>query len=194
MINHLAELKKTSRASTSAVQVEATPANNRFRDVLAARSDNIADTPLISTEDVIPPSSVGHLVPSTGRKAIHDASLGVSSFGAAINSTPVKTSTSSGILRQPHGEVAIPPSSPLMERKAPTIQQRLSASTNGASRGGFGLSQSRDISVFMTPVKKAVKAQDIAAAENIGLSPMPEAKKVSIYDKLGWDDDLDDLL
>jgi hypothetical protein len=178
----------------SAVQVEATPANNRFRDVLAARSDNIVDMPLASTEDIIPPSSVGHLVPSSGRKAMRDAAFGASPFGAAIGSTPVKTTTSSNFLRRPDGDMAIPPSSPLVGRKQASIQQRLSASTISApGKGGFGLSQSRDISMFMTPIKKAAAPMDISVTENIGPSPMPETKRTSIYDKLGWDDDFDDL-
>ena len=179
----------------SAVQVEATPANSRFRDVLAARSDNIGDMPLLSTEDVIPPSSAGPLVPSTGRKASQASDMiGLSSLGAAIGSTPVKTSTSSNFLRRPNADVAIPPSSPLTCRKMPNIQQRLAASTGGVGKSGFGLSQSRDISVFMTPVKKAAPVPlAMAAAENICPTPEPVAEKTSIYDKLGWDDDFDDL-
>lgn len=189
----MTELKKPARSSMSSVQVEATPANNRFRDVLAARSDNIADTPVASTEDVIPPSSIGNMGPSTSRRALYDNGLAGSPFGVAIGSTPVKTSTSSNFLRRPDDQMAIPPSSPLVARKPAAIQQRLSASSSTGGKGGFGLSQSRDISVFMTPIKKAAAPLDIMAAENIGPSPLPESKKTSIYDKLGWDDDFDDL-
>lgn len=76
-----------------------------------------ADVPLPSTEDIIPPSSVGPAVPGTLLRDGHRDALQTSAPGV-VGHTPIKSSSSSNFLRRPAtGGPTIPPSSPIMARK-----------------------------------------------------------------------------
>ncbi|KAI9904883.1 hypothetical protein N3K66_001412 [Trichothecium roseum] len=224
--------RKPSRAALgSSILVKATPANNRFKDAMAAAS--VADTPLPSTEEAIPPSSIG-LVPSTAQKAGGSGSNNnrhLDNGGSPaylIGGTPVKTSSRAGIFdRRPAGsadvldatpvrpkrgstfirrpaneEPALPPSSPIAERKGATATTRLTA-TNAVFE--TPAKRTTIASLFETPVRRSAPRPDdddhlgggggARGVTKMEESPEKTKKKASIYDKLGWDDDdLDDLV
>lgn len=206
MSNDIPERKPPRHSTGSSVQVEATPANSRFRNVLAPRSDNNTERPATDLVDLIPPSSVENAVPSTVRKAAqHEAfSDMLSTFTHAadvVGSTPVKASSARNFLRRPADDIVVPPSSPLFARK--TAPAHRAQSSNAAdAEVGFGLSQCRDVRSFLTPVKKASTNLMIGTPDAVCATPVPimqEPEKpveraVSIYDKLGWDNDFDDIL
>lgn len=215
--------RKPSRAALgSSILVKATPANNRFKDAMAAAS--VADTPLPSTEEVIPPSSIG-LVPSTAQKTgggssgspayliggtpvktssragIFDRRPARSTAADVLDATPVRPKRGSTFIRRPaNEEPALPPSSPIAERKR-------AAATNAVFE--TPAKRTTIASLFETPVRRPAPRPDddddhlgggggaprgMAKVEE-EQSPEKTRKKASIYDKLGWDDDdLDDLV
>ncbi|OAQ84344.1 DNA replication regulator Sld3 [Purpureocillium lilacinum] len=74
------KVKKVSRTSLGSNIVKATPANNRFWDALAAKRETSADCTYERTDELIPPSSIGPLVPSTTSSMGHrDAYVGSTS-------------------------------------------------------------------------------------------------------------------
>lgn len=188
LLTNDAETKKPARSSLgSAVQVKATPTNNRFKDMMGAKSTEFADVPLPSTEEIIPPSSVGTLVPSTAPRNGHmDVMFGSSSTLDVVGSTPIKASARPNFLRRPlNEEPAMPPSSPLMSRGASGADNSiLGCAVTPLKKRAFPASQG----LFETPVKRSAPRPVYEDA-----LPVPEQKEVSIYEKLGWDDDLDDL-
>lgn len=121
------KLKRQSRASN--VQVKATPANNRFKDVLAAESQ--LDT-LDEEAELIPPSSV---VPASSAPTRRFANmlasskdggeLKVPSFSFQIEATPTRKPTASlpAVPMPAEEQQNDLPSSPVMARKAaPSVQ------------------------------------------------------------------------
>lgn len=154
---------------------------------MGAKSDVFADVPLPSTEEIIPPSSVGTLVPSTAPRKNHRDALPAD----VVGSTPIKPSGRANFLRRPlNEEPAIPPSSPLMSRgdSAPD-NFGLECAVTPLKRPAFQIS--RDEGLFETPVKRSAPRMDYD--DENGSLPELEPKKVSIYETLGWDDDLDDF-
>ncbi|KAF9774542.1 hypothetical protein IL306_007434 [Fusarium sp. DS 682] len=183
--------RKPGRSSLGACVVKATPTNARFRDVFA--KPHVADTPRMTTEDVIPPSSLPSVVPSTGfREAQRDGIRQRSTPDfERIGSTPTKAGSS--FIRRPANDEDIlpfPPSSPSLERRTMSAADRFNPGgvTDQKRKVSFTVSRNE---ILATPVK-ATKTKNIDA-ENQTAEPMA-AKSVSIYEKLGWDDDLDDLL
>lgn len=180
----------------SSIQVQATPANKRFQDVLATEPGSDAGKPLNSTEELIPPSSVGHMVPSTGHRHGHRDALADSVAPAMdlVGGTPARSSTQhSFIRRMAHDEPAMPSSSPLVGNKAANIDDFAPCrSTATASMGARPTSPDGTQGVMATPAKRTVSRLELTQTL---LSPHGpnQLNKVSIYDKLGWDDDFDDL-
>lgn len=112
----LTEMKKPNRAS--AVQVKATPANNRFKDVLAAEQSPSQLSPFLD----IPPSSASVVPASTVARKFTNR-LGTTQPADRAHTTPARPAASStpsipatGLRPMQHGGIA--PSSPLMARKA----------------------------------------------------------------------------
>ncbi|KAE9570245.1 hypothetical protein CGMCC3_g13624 [Colletotrichum fructicola] len=198
----LSSIKKSKKPTRhplfDTVQVKVTPANYRFRDALAeAKNASNMSIPMSS----IPPSSASR-IPSTGPRRGHINVLG-STPSSAIQATPVKRG---GIFAGPSrdDEYAIPPSSPLMMRK-PARSQHLSVPASVIrERPDPVRSQSPDVGLPATPCKQKTRdviGDEVAATPMANAattipppSPPPQEKPKSIYERLGWDDDFDDLL
>ncbi|KAL6356518.1 hypothetical protein LRP88_10119 [Fusarium phalaenopsidis] len=182
------KVRKPARSSLGASVVKATPANNRFRDVFASKSETV-DVPMMGAEEVIPPSSMPSMIPSTGLRAGHRDAFRRSPTPdfERIGDTPTKGG--SNFLRRPTKEedvLPFPPSSPLMERRNVSTAD-LFAPREQKRRVSF--TPSRDEGILATPVKATSKSINNAEDQNIA-----PAKPMSIYQQLGWDDDMDDLL
>ncbi|KAG5923717.1 hypothetical protein E4U42_004850 [Claviceps africana] len=193
--------KRTTRSTlASSIQVKATPANNRFKDALAMKPESDADGALDSTEELIPPSSIGHLIPSTGHRHGHRDALGLAAMDF-LEATPVRASTRrSFIKRMPDDELAaVPPSSPPLgqsnqpsrshdDRGAPTRHTSSSASSSVGARTPSD--EAEDL--MATPSKRSVPRRQSLETRLPG-GPCAQPSTVSIYDKLGWDNEFDDL-
>ncbi|KAL0936572.1 uncharacterized protein CTRU02_208787 [Colletotrichum truncatum] len=194
--------KPTRHPLFDSVQVKVTPANHRFRDALAEDSKGASSLSIPMSS--IPPSSASR-IPSTGPRRGHIDILGTTP-SSAIQATPVKRSAPvEG--PSPDDEPAIPPSSPLMMRK-PARSQHLSVSRSVIlERYEPMRSPSPDVGLPATPCKQRtrdvmtdeVAATPMATRAHIPSSPPqpsqpPQEKPKSIYERLGWDDDFDDLL
>ncbi|RSL72813.1 hypothetical protein CEP54_000793 [Fusarium duplospermum] len=182
------KVRKPARSSLGASVVKATPANNRFRDVFASKSENVG-VPLIGSEEVIPPSSMPSMIPSTGLRAGHRDAFRRSPTPdlERIGDTPTKGG--SNFLRRPPKEedvLPFPPSSPLMERRTMSAANLFAPREQKRS---VSFTPSRDEGILATPVKATAKSINNVEDQNIA-----PAKPMSIYQQLGWDDDMDDLL
>lgn len=193
--NNNTEARKVQRSLGSSVQVKATPANNRFRDVFA-RDDMDPDTPLHHLDDVIPPSSIGAFIPSTGQRNgfRNPMDLNTSPAIDTVGSTPTKKATAANFIRRQNDEPIVPPS-PLARTSNPA--RPLSANPSANNRLQLPKvheerehSQQPSDHVFATPAKKQ---QQILSASPVGqLQLQGQAKtQKSIYETLGWDDDYD---
>lgn len=187
--------RKPSRLATIPhIQVEATPANKRFRNVLDSRVEASPDVPLPSTEEIIPPSSIGANVPSTiAKKRRYPGSEVVNSPALdAVGCTPIRTSTSSNFLRRAAmEEPMIPPSSPLMSRKASFQSSSTAAVTSvfatPAKRSLFTPHNSGG-ALLETPIKRPALLS--FSKQSDSASQAEKENNPSIYEQLGWDDDL----
>lgn len=184
------ETKKPVRvAPADRVQVKATPMHNRYRDAPAVQSQPAIAFPLSRPADNVPPSSNPSVIPSTApRRSFRDAlqddpSAAIDTVGSTpakpaaadrIEGTPVKkTSVSETPVRQarrpePSADTILG-SSPLMAKRTAPVPY---------TGGVRNLKEA-----FKTPVKARPEQEE---------KPVPEAK-VSIYEKLGWDNEYDDL-
>jgi hypothetical protein len=148
----------------------------------------------MSTEDVVPPSSLPSIVPSTGFRGAQRDGLGQSPTPdiERIGSTPTKAGSS--FIRRPRIDedvLPFPPSSPSLERRTLSAAGLFNPSGVTNRKRMVSYTVSRDDELLATPVK-GMKTKNIDL-ENQAAESIP-AKSVSIYEKLGWDDDLDDLL
>lgn len=85
------------------------------------KSEEPADVPLPSTEDIIPPSSIGPAVPGTLPRNSHRYAIQTLAPDV-VGHTPMKTSSASNFLRRSAvEEQMIPPSSPIMARKMTAV-------------------------------------------------------------------------
>ncbi|RFN44590.1 DNA replication regulator sld3 [Fusarium flagelliforme] len=188
------KVRRPARASMGAPVVKATPANARFKDVFASKPD-IMDTPLMSTEDIIPPSSLPSMVPSTGLRAggqRNDFRQSRTPDFERIGSTPTKAASS--FIRRPANDpdvLPFPPSSPSLERRTVTAADLFNPAGITDRKRKVSFESCRN-EILATPVK-AIKTKSIEDLENMMVEPEPP-KPVSIYQKLGWDDDIDELL
>ncbi|KAF7547885.1 hypothetical protein G7046_g8869 [Stylonectria norvegica] len=186
------KVRKPPRSSIgSSIQVKATPANNRFKDMFAAHSGTVADVPFMSTEeDVIPPSSAPSKVPSTGFRRSHRDAFPDSMSPAmdTIGRTPTKPS--SFTQRLASKETAIPLSSPLMDSRAISAEQLFVPGSARKEQRRVSSISPRDEGVFTTPVKALPKVSKDALVPQVQVTE----KKMSIYQTLGWDDEIDDIV
>ncbi|ROT36952.1 hypothetical protein SODALDRAFT_335169 [Sodiomyces alkalinus F11] len=191
-LSHIKKSKKPTRHPLfQTVQVKATPTNNRFRDALAteARGSDM-HMPKLG----LPPSSAS-MIPSTApRRGTRDALEAAPS--SAIMATPSKPSASS---RVDVSEVAcVPGSSPLMERKAARLQQLASPTHAATQKNSIAISASpmADGGILETPVKGprffTLPQEEISSTPIKNLNNQTTTNG-SIYERLGWDNDYDDL-
>ncbi len=188
MTNILVETRKMQRSSV----VKATPANNRFKDVFAYSQGN-PDTPMQHMEDIIPPSSIGPFVPSTGQRNgfRNPMDLNTSPAIDTVGSTPTKRAIKATFLHRSNDELCVPPS-PFTRTSNPT-----NMGTNGrlqppSSNEGVERQHYNRDHVFATPAKKQ-KHQQALSASPVGQLQLQDQNKSqkSIYETLGWDDDYD---
>ncbi|KAF5000661.1 hypothetical protein FGRMN_1594 [Fusarium graminum] len=188
------KVRRPGRSSLGASVVKATPTNARFRDVFTSKPD-VTGTPMMSTEDVIPPSSLPSMIPSTGYRGAQRKVFGQSPAPdfERVGSTPTKVGTS--FIRRPADDVDVlpfPPSSPSLERRTVSAADLFNPGGNATRKRKASFSSPRNDDILATPVK-AVKLKNIDDVESLVVQPEP-TKSMSIYQELGWDDDPDDLL
>ena len=204
------------------IKIKATPLHNRYRDPMAGHSQPAPvawPLPRLGAHEP-PPSSNGSVIPATApRKGFRDALQSSASPAfdvitstparrsvvdridatpartSTIAATPVRSSVKPASLPEeeslPADEIMLP-SSPLMARKAPPSQY-LAVPRSGASRSAdiSGVRSLKDL--FRTPVKPKQTAPAASEERMAETSVVAEKKKVSVYEKLGWDNEFDDL-
>ncbi|KAK5990427.1 hypothetical protein PT974_08695 [Cladobotryum mycophilum] len=180
-------VKKTRKpvrpSATSNVQVKATPANNRFKNMMPEKSAASQGMFVESIVDFIPPSSVGtSFIQSTQQRTSHrDMFQRSPSPEEAVGDTPIKQPV---FIRRPVDELpAIRSSSPVMERRQVSSDDLVPGSVIKKTYKSHTTTFTED-DISATPIKKPTQRLIFGEKE----------KKVSIYAKLGWDDELDDLL
>lgn len=203
--------------------VKATPiGNGRFRDALArdAHSQPVTSLKYESIENDHVPSSAS-MIPSSGpRKRKANAAFPLDSSPALptfkrpvdqVDATPVKSSNLRRNILSVRDEGVILASSPVARQVAsqPNLLSVPSSSlrhrdsgiempSTPARRGGIAETPvkrarvSLENFVTVTPANKRV-VDDVGAAENVAAKEKERARQMSIYEKLGWDDDEDDL-
>ncbi|SPN96892.1 uncharacterized protein DNG_00412 [Cephalotrichum gorgonifer] len=199
--------KKPVRLSPSEhVQVKATPMHNRYRDLGTAgqpRPSAIAWPLARASPGELPPSSNPSVIPSTApRRSFRDAlqDTTTSPEFSAIGSTPARPAAADRIEGTPvqPGVIsatpvrrstmpasasvdAIPGSSPLMMKRAVPV---------AVHTGGM-----RSLTeAFKAPVKPRPAAHAEESESEMAPAAAPAApRKMSVYEKLGWDDEYDDL-
>lgn len=217
-ITQVKKLKKPARPAVPMVQVKATPANNRFRDALGggnAQSQQVFSLESIPSSAVIPSSTLPRkFTNALVATSVRTTQVTVSSKQTmTIQATPaklVRPSMLQAIMETP----AILDSSPIMARKgapAPGPPSILSVPQND-----FDLPSSPGLpGLFETPIATKTTKRNFIIDTPIksrlpttgggggGLATMVEKREVenrnedqpvSIYARLGWeDDDLDEL-
>ncbi|CAH0049516.1 unnamed protein product [Clonostachys solani] len=183
--------RRTLWPSSSGVQVKATPANNRFKDVLGTKKPDTsaAHIPIPSTE-IIPPSSVGGVGSSTGERTVLRNTTGNRGLlSVDISCTPTKAYSRQ---RNSNEQQQIPPSSPLFDRDAALGASPDVRHGRNEPMRKLSFDTSYEDVLFATPVKR--QAAQKPAQQYKELEPAAEQRTDrSIYDQLGWDDDLDDF-
>ncbi|RFU79965.1 dna replication regulator sld3 [Trichoderma arundinaceum] len=188
--------KKLKRAPVrsslaSAVQVKATPANNRFKNMMPAKSFEEGQRFTEGFDELIPPSSVAAFVPSTGKRPALRELYKRSPSPAidAIGDTPIKTSAKPSFIRRPANEQpAYLPSSPAVQRKGVSEDFVITDSAVKPTR-----TRHEAADLMETPIKKTTQQRIDLYATPEGKSRESKGKSVSIFERLGWDDDFDDL-
>lgn len=170
--------------------VKATPANNRFKNMMPAKK---AEGQIFSEsfDELIPPSSVTAFVPSTGKKpALRELyKRSPSPVMDAVGDTPTRTSAKPSFLRRPLNEQpAYPPSSPAIQRMRAPEDFVVTDSVVKPARTRY---EAPDL--IETPIKKSTQQRLDLYATPQTKSQEPKGKGVSIFERLGWDDDFDDL-
>ncbi|KAK3394759.1 DNA replication regulator SLD3-domain-containing protein [Podospora didyma] len=216
-VSQLKKLKKPTRIS--AVQVKATPANSRFKDVIAAEGQMPRlNQPFNSAMDSVPSSS--SVVPSSTVHRKFANMLGTSTAAASpqierVQATPSKpASVAKATLQDPQQNDNILSSSPIMTRKAApmsgvrhplvsTIRFGNNYADLPSSPGLVALfetpvnprSTKNGLTVLNdTPIRSRLPAADAAMrSEKNVLDSNAGAEKtlddVNIYQRLGWDEE-----
>lgn len=174
------------------VQVKATPMHNRYRDASGVQSQPaIAFSLSRPGDDVVPPSSNPSVIPSTApRRSFRDALQdSVSPALDTVGSTPAKPAAAGRVEATPlqGGAVSVTPirqstrpgpSADTIPGSSPLMAKRVAPVPYSGS-----VKNLKD--VFRTPVKARPEQEETAAPEG--------RRKMSVYERLGWDNELDDL-
>ncbi|KAK3336021.1 DNA replication regulator SLD3-domain-containing protein [Cercophora scortea] len=209
------KLKKSTRA-VPAVQVKATPANNRFKDVLAGETQltDEADDSLPFPSSIVPASSAP-------RRFSNIFAATASPLAFNIQATLIRSAPGATLQAPVQETPRFPPSSPIIARKAvPKPGQHLSVPISRSSGGGgMDLPSSPGLAgLFETPLNTRASKDNMMVlndtpiksrlpAEGGMTRPGSKGKTAStsegagskdttnIYQRLGWDleDDFDEL-
>lgn len=153
---------------------------------------------MFADDDGIPPSS-SSVVPSTApRRGHRDALIGVSPVADAVQATPARSSATakSSVSQLAAEEPAIAPSSPLMARKSCAPRHLgVPRSVIQDEMGSTPVKRAENHPLFETPVKLRTKVEreTTISDSKIGQPVAGVERNMSIYERLGWDDDCDDL-
>ncbi|OAA32828.1 DNA replication regulator Sld3 [Moelleriella libera RCEF 2490] len=178
-----------------AVQVKATPTNNRFRDVFGATTAAEYGA-LLSSEDLVPPSSIGNLIPSTGHRHGHRDALApiASPSGVPFGETPSRSFSQPAFVKTAaQDQLAMLPSTPSIQRNTAAVGPIARQANHGpAMEEPWPATEGARREIAATPVRNSSSRMDPLS------SPVPfldagKATEMSIYEKLGWDDDFDDI-
>ncbi|KAK3362742.1 DNA replication regulator SLD3-domain-containing protein [Lasiosphaeria hispida] len=215
------KLKRSGRVS--AVQVKATPANNRFKDVLAVGMDSaqISRTPsglldsVPSSSSVVPASTA----PRKFANLINTSIAAVKPPAYSVQATPARTTRMTTAIPGPPKELdGIPSSSPIMARNAaPGPRGRdvfVPSNRFGSKHGVADLPSSPGLTgLFETPVNVRSGKESLAVNDAPIKSRLPanggrptrqvemlgsdeiamESRDLNIYQRLGWDTELDEF-
>lgn len=197
--------------------VKATPIGKRFKDVLGMSASNQPSRSRIMgpAEPSSTPSS--SLIPSSApRKRTHEAAFTLDKFQTSrskpsadqVQATPARPSTlrQSSLLFPEVDETDILASSPIMARKVSMVSFRdsgieMPSSPPGALAETPVKPRTAPIPlkglVAATPIKRRILDKDVANIADTRNSTTENVKeperKVSIFERLGWDDDFDEL-
>lgn len=188
------EPKKATRPRLPEVQVEATPATDRYRNVpglepLDSRQAGRQPQSGLLEEERVPPSSAS-LIPGTGPRPGHKDVRMQLLTSDHPTATPVQGSLHNRRLTWGN-LLSIPPSSPLVSRQKGTPLGYDVATPVLSNASAMAAKRS----LFQTPLKQQTTGRSRAELSELGLSPSPataaKVQEVSIYKRLGWDDDND---
>ena len=191
-LTQISEAKRPGRISLGpSIQVKATPTNHRFKNALDSAIDPSAGVAVIPADEMIPPSSIGAVVPSTAeRRGYRDFLASCTSPADIAVSTPVQLPSGRNFLRCSLKDAAtIPASSPLVEMTDTNFLVPGSAHRPTENPDYF----SRSLSSYETPIKKSFVKNSSNVAFHNDVPVQKEEKQTSIYEKLGWNDDFDEL-
>lgn len=196
--------------------VKATPVGQRFKDVLGG---GVSNQPIHfrGAESIEAPSS-SYLVPSTGRtKRSHEAAFGLDDSPTISRSRREPATQVEATPARPSGsKYSFPPifdadeeilaSSPIMSRKGPPPKSFHDSGIGMPSSPINGLTETplkprvvaapMDGLIASTPAKRRALDKDTTIG-NIGKPAITNGeeppRKLSIFERLGWDDDFDEL-
>ncbi|KAI1657079.1 DNA replication regulator SLD3-domain-containing protein [Daldinia decipiens] len=219
-ITSLSQLKKSRKPTQHKPPdvVKATPIGKRFKDVLGTSASNQPSHSRITgpAEPSSTPSS--SLIPSSApRKRTHEAAFALDKFQTSprsrtsadqVQATPARPSTlrQSALLFPEVDETDILASSPIMARKVSMASFRdsgieMPSSPPGALAETPVKPRTAPIPlkglVAATPIKRRILDKDVANIADTRNSTTENVKeperRVSIFERLGWDDDFDEL-
>jgi DNA replication regulator SLD3 len=205
-ISQLKKAKKPIRLAPSGVQIKATPANQRFKDVLAGEKQSGSMLSVLrESEDIVPSSS--SVIPST---AARRGPQKVFSTSPAFVSTPPTAKGQATPAELAQDDVPVlklsRPAALIATPSGRKVQSTLARMPSGPLLAVPGRSSGRDKAMLPpsspgfgrlledTPMKPrpSVPGRTLRTVE----AATPAAPVIaSIYEQLGWDDDgdLDDL-
>lgn len=191
-----------SRASN--IQVKATPVNNRFKDALAPKTSTQPSqdrTSLDAGLECVPPSSIGPIertmrpgaftsISETPRKyddndddgVVGDTPIRQPSFSTIPMSTPANNGMAS--MESPRRAA---PSDLVVPGSAVKTSVRGAWDSHGSTRAVEGSL------IGATPVKRPTQRLIFGEQSASQASERGPEKSMDLYDRLGWNDDFDDL-
>ncbi|KAL8854590.1 MAG: hypothetical protein Q9221_000625 [Calogaya cf. arnoldii] len=190
------------------VQIMATPSANRRRDVYASRTSQVQKSAVIPEDVEIAPSSCIR-VPASSIQAKSNSTEPWKYLKPTVEQTPTRgpsklarlnnrvnatpNAAKSAMTAEP--QLSVLDTSRKHEYQLPSYRLNVQGTPSRRSSTGFKGSVPRS-GIENTPVKSSenVSANLAAISSEITSSPMPQGGNVSIYESLGWDDDVDELI
>ncbi|KAI1825494.1 DNA replication regulator SLD3-domain-containing protein [Xylaria intraflava] len=217
-LSQLKKSKKPTQYQKAPHIVKATPVGSRFRDILTKgrgsgsasldRFDAIAEEPMLPSSSIVPSSAPRKRDRDTAfenEQPAHDASA-----AEPIMATPARPSSTNFLSAPQPDEATLLASSPLIPRKfsQPSFLSKTQSATLGHEDSGIGLPSSPSGPEILaeTPIKARQSKPMTSTGPYITVTPMKKItpqtneeetnpkKKMTIFERLGWDDEYDDLV